>query len=285
VRTAGPYTWSIVKNAEEIALTTAGYRIVGLQSDYLNFCTDSPSASCHTHTRADSLQAMSKPELGSMFRIGVAFLALDEAFEAPRSVRAFLFYTGLKRYLARFVPPRYFERFSRSAAMIDILADVKRTVAESGPGQAYILHIMLPHFPYLLDADCNVKPVAMWRSPPRYDRLGNRQSVYQAYWDQSVCANRQVFELVDRVLSAPFGQRAIIMVHGDHGSRFGRKTDDADMLENRQTLLAVKTPATTGRLFEDEVSLQLQFAEQFRAAIAQEAKSAAYRVGTGFSPR
>jgi hypothetical protein len=281
----GLYSWEIVDNAEEKALVTAGYRIVEVQSDYLRFCTAGPATSCHNHTRADSMQALAKPEFSSGFRIGVAFLALDEGYEAKDSVRTFALYGGMKKYLARFVPPRYLGYFSRSPAMVDIMDQVNRELVQSREGSALILHVLLPHFPYMLDGNCAVKPVADWRVPPRFDANADRDSVYRAYWDQSACANRLVLGLIDDVQATPLGREAIIFVHGDHGSRIGRKTEKSNNAENRLSFLAVKSKAATGKLFADEVSLQLQFAERFREALSPEAKSAAYRVGTGFSPR
>lgn len=266
-KTEGLFTWVTKDNAEEKALLAKGYEIVALQSDYLQFCTPGPATSCHTHSRADSLSTLAKPGLTYGFRIAAAFLALDQNYRAPRSVRSFLLYRGLSKWMGLVFSNRYFGYFSRTPAMLDVVAEAQQGLAAIEPGRAFVLHVLVPHFPYMLDQACKLKPIADWRVPPRYDKRARRDEVYLAYWDQAVCADRLAMELISAVQSTPFGQQAIIIVHGDHGSRIGRDTPQASREESLQTFLAVKTPASAGRLYADEVNLQLQFAEEFQKAL------------------
>lgn len=266
-KTEGLFTWATKDNAEERALLAGGYRIVALQSDYLQFCTPGPATSCHTHSRADSLSTLAKPDLTYRFRIAAAFLALDQNYRAPHNARSFLLYRGLSKWLGIVFSNRYFGYFSRTPAMLDVVAEAQQGLATIEPGRAFVLHVLVPHFPYMLDQACNLKPVGDWRVPPRYDKRARRDEVYRAYWDQAVCADRLAMELVSAVQGTPFGQQAIIIVHGDHGSRIGRDTPQASREESLQTFLAVKTPASTGKLHTEEVNLQLQFAEEFRKAL------------------
>jgi hypothetical protein len=148
-----------------------------------------------------------------------------------------------------------------------VVAEAQQGLATIEPGRAFVLHVLVPHFPYMLDQACNLKPVGDWRVPPRYDKRAKRDEVYSAYWDQAACADRLAMELVSAVQATPFGQQAIIIVHGDHGSRIGRDTPQASREESLQTFLAVKTQGSTGKLHTEEVNLQLQFAEEFRKAL------------------
>jgi hypothetical protein len=75
---------------------------------------------------------------------------------------------------------------------------------------------LLPHSPYILDEDCRIKDSSKWFTT---EIAWQRQAVYPAYWQQSICANKLVMEMIDNAGSRSGAKLPIVIVHGDHGSR------------------------------------------------------------------
>jgi hypothetical protein len=86
---------------------------------------------------------------------------------------------------------------------------------ETVPGMAaptfLVAHVLAPHYPYVLDADCHpLNPRAKHtEAHPWADR--------QAYLDQLSCLNRRVLELVTNILERS-PTPPVIILQGDHGS-------------------------------------------------------------------
>ena len=96
-----------------------------------------------------------------------------------------------------------------------------------GSGRHYVFaHIMLPHFPWVFDGDCEVKDFRGWRLPYAARQSASssqaRKDAYVAYQDQSLCMHRKVLALVDAVDSAHPGQVQFV-IQGDHGPRIMRR--------------------------------------------------------------
>ncbi|HEV8356789.1 MAG TPA: hypothetical protein VGQ17_08515 [Gemmatimonadales bacterium] len=83
------------------------------------------------------------------------------------------------------------------------------------PGQPVLAfaHIMLPHEPYVYQADCSPRDPSLW---PWIDLAVPDSTIYGAYLEQLTCLNRRVLELVDR-LRPREGPDPVIILMGDHG--------------------------------------------------------------------
>jgi arylsulfatase A-like enzyme len=121
----------------------------------------------------------------------------------------------------------------------------------------HFAHLLMPHGPYVFDAGCQLRPGALkWRKNSPLYRKENTQSSrtlrYHLYFDQVRCTTRRLQELFERMKSAGLFADALIIVHGDHGSRIFRVAPRAknkdklarqDLLDGFSTLFAVRSPA------------------------------------------
>lgn len=87
--------------------------------------------------------------------------------------------------------------------MRQMLAD---EAARPGTGQYVFLHVILPHSPYVLDADCGYHAGGAPAS-----------SELQAYMAQAACGLRLVREMANTLKELGRFDDALILVHSDHG--------------------------------------------------------------------
>jgi len=74
-------------------------------------------------------------------------------------------------------------------------------------GRYTYMHLMIPHDPYVLDADCNpVDPATDTRHP-----------YYEAYPAQYECAGKMILQLVDRLRELGRFDTSMIVIQSDHG--------------------------------------------------------------------
>ena len=94
---------------------------------------------------------------------------------------------------------------------------------ESLPGSnRYVfMHLILPHFPNVLCADCT------WGAPEKGRGLP-RTSVLE----QSQCATRLILDLIGRLKQLNRFENSMIVIHGDHGSRY--KVEGNDLVKVKQ---------------------------------------------------
>jgi len=117
----------------------------------------------------------------------------------------------------------------------------------SGEPMFVFIHLMMPHSPYFLDANCDVR---------LSDDLGGQLSERglsaevvsdrrAGYIEQVQCANRVVTQFIDQVDSG-----SMIIVTGDHGPESlgqltidGSEWNDTELFERAGTLAAIRGPA------------------------------------------
>lgn len=123
------------------------------------------------------------------------------------------------------------------------LLDALDALGDDRPVFAYS-HVMLPHGPLRVDAECNpvpsvpVAPLPERNQPPQRDR----------FLAQVQCADRMMVELADGLERR--GRDAIVIFQGDHGTQMtldfekdDQTTWDADQIEERfSTLYALSLP-------------------------------------------
>jgi hypothetical protein len=81
----------------------------------------------------------------------------------------------------------------------------------AGP-KLVVAHLLVPHEPYVFNADCSPRP-AFW---PRSDLGENERIVRAAYTAQISCVNRHLMRLVDDILSQSHTP-PVILLQADHG--------------------------------------------------------------------
>jgi len=170
------------------------------------------------------------------------------------------------------------DRVSTLSAM-QAVDDLVALLARARPGQAVFAHLMLPHFPYAFRADCTMEPMGrMWlnafdeRLEPVRNDPASRGRRYPLYLRQLQCTNQRLAELFAALERAGVWDDAVIILHGDHGSRLhlidplpelAAQLSPEDYMDAFGTLLAVKWPRGVGRLDRRQVQLDDVFEQLF----------------------
>jgi hypothetical protein len=137
------------------------------------------------------------------------------------------------------------------------LRSIADEVGQAQSGEMFFAHVMLPHRPYILDRNCNLRD-----DPEAWDfqvlddelaanRVEARKRQYALYFDQILCVESKLHEMFAGWRRAGIYDRMKIIIHGDHGSRIA--SDDstesnkvrlltADYVDSFSTFFAVKSP-------------------------------------------
>lgn len=128
-------------------------------------------------------------------------------------------------------------------------------------GHAFFAHLMVPHYPYVFDERCELRPrAADWLTnhiAPSdslvYNTPESRALKYERYTDQVRCVLSMLDDLLDTLDSRGLLEDATIVVNGDHGSRIpahfpsgitlaGGVLTEVDYRDTFSTLYAIKAP-------------------------------------------
>ena len=229
------------------ALLRQGYAVRIYQNKgYLNFCDEAAQVTCTQYSSllpmlGDSLTIKDRAQLllFKFLSLSPALQVIDAqsrpiigAFYPPEPVYPALVRLGWTNSLA-------------SLGMMDRLSDDLR---QAKPGEAYIVHLLLPHVPSVVDPNCKVLPVRDWDRRIERSPMAPREA---AYYDQTRCTLRKIDRLLLALSQSPAGPNSIVLFHGDHGSRlwqnipdkrFYRYSTDADYVAGFSTLFAVRSP-------------------------------------------
>jgi hypothetical protein len=227
-----------------------GYAIKVYQSSWLDMCTESTAVdACYTYP-LHSINAVQRTSLPTLTRLSILLGKLQIGPNVPLPAPL-----AGREALVRFQSD--FERAPR--------------------GVAYIVHLMLPHYGFLYNADCSLADPAAWENQPGRDGVGaevaaaERRHAYRLYFDQAVCTGHLMTKLFERLKRLGVYDEAIVIVHGDHGSRIAERTirapadaiTERDLLDHYSTLLALRQPDVTPGVREVPTDLQALFAETF----------------------
>lgn len=130
-------------------------------------------------------------------------------------------------------------------------------------GNVAFAHLLLPHSPYVANADCTIKTsLQEWNyNVLSITRKGvpntndSRETHYREYFKQVQCVYVKLDELFTRMKHAGIFENAVIIIHGDHGSRImmteptienEQALSDQDIVDGYSTLFAVKFPTHYG---------------------------------------
>jgi hypothetical protein len=233
-------------------LASEGYGLHITEPEFADYCSDIRFATC-TRYYSPSLGFVDATPLDTLDRallIGVKLASLSASA------------VGLGNVYDAFVAAPYglpgaqFVNRSKSSsigamAAFDTFADSLRQVA---PGNAYFAHLLFPHYPYVTDEECRILPQERWDHRRSRSPQSRRE---EAYHRQLRCTMRKVDKLLTALASAPAGRSAVVVIHGDHGSRISSrdplaadigKFTDRDLVAGFSTLFAVRLPSRDGRV-------------------------------------
>ncbi|HJS31185.1 MAG TPA: hypothetical protein VJ924_04265, partial [Alphaproteobacteria bacterium] len=159
-----------------------------------------------------------------------------------------------------------------------VLAQLIETVGERPAGSALFAHLILPHNTYLYDARCETNPDFLkWVDRNRtvfWPFISNtpedRAQRYVRYFEQLRCTYGMLDALFDAMRERGTLDRAMIFVHGDHGSRIALtdplpqladRLTKQDVIDGYSTLYAVRLPGAGSSVSTETRSIQDLFAE------------------------
>lgn len=238
----------LAANAWFSALGRRGYRVGVHQSEFLDFCGHPAVRACagYDSTRLDVLARapLAAADKAGLIAMRLAMLSemlagLVNSYEGARTGGAAL--------------PDLGTSVGGRVSMLNALAAFDRLIGElraARRGRAYFAHLLLPHYPYGLAPDCGVRPVGRWMVRRSGAPLAAREA---AYADQLRCATARVDAALAALAASPAGRDAIVVIHGDHGSRItaveplagnAGRIGERDMIAGFSTLLAVRLPGS-----------------------------------------
>jgi hypothetical protein len=253
-----------------------GYSLVTLQSSGMIFCADPlPSNDvCLTYPVGNFGHSQALIPGAISDRLSSAFYELLNDYLRNRQRMHFVLlgnfvesiFGGIKVPIAG---------LSQPATAVAAYSQLRPLLAAPQRGQAYFIHLLLPHEPFVLTSDCALNKSEDWatvathgQNVNSYEVAWNTSNPYTAYWTQVECAHSLVMSIFTDALASPQGKDAIFIVHGDHGSRVSyflpesrhRVEPTSDML---MTFLAVKAPFIGSGQVTQPVVLQDLFRDLF----------------------
>jgi hypothetical protein len=160
------------------------------------------------------------------------------------------------------VPSRWLEPPNFGALPVPAVFDQLTSDILAHPrGHAFFAHLMVPHYPYVFDNRCEMRPhAADWLTnhiAPTdslvYNTAESRALKYERYTDQVRCVLSMLDDFFDTLDSRGLLEQATIVVNGDHGSRIaahfpsgitlgGGVLTEQDYRDTFSTLYAIKAP-------------------------------------------
>jgi Sulfatase len=252
-------TYRLTRNAYFERFARMGYAIKVHEPDFLYLCPDGLAASCRTHpvTSLPILEHLNLPLRAKLSVVATTFLERSDAY-----IRARDQYQGLRRRLHGTVrlPPWNWERGTPpSAGSMPMFEAIAEDLSKAQRGTFVFAHVLVPHYPYVYDAQCGQRPTTKWLGRSDAERADvpggiinvpkGRAARYAAYFEQVACTEHKLDQLLDAI-PPRLRHDAVVIVQGDHGSRItlvdpttvARATQTvADYADAFSTLFAVRS--------------------------------------------
>jgi len=258
-------------------MSKRGYRVFIRQSSYLNLCgaKDVTYARCQTYDFS-KLEDVAKTDLSIESKL---LLFVSFHIQNTRVRKSLIVVTGVLEKSWNFVTGNDAKTNGLSwvsnlvswerprigalshANAIDLLGD---DVVKASPGDLFLTHFLQPHFPYVYDADCKIRPVSQWihrGTNPGYDRKDQdlRERIYKGYFANARCVDLKIKKFTEKLKKAGMLEKVVIVIQGDHGSRilinelYSNEFNDPEAhKEAYSTLFAVRIPGQNKEPYRKE---------------------------------
>ena len=281
-RGSGGFKWEVPRPAFFEGLRKQGYRVNVYQSDNTNFCANGDGAVSRCHTYAvTSIKHLEEAPLSLTGKLRVILSIFVEPSYSYKIVRRLYRLLNLKSGIG--LPEWTWER-SRVTPISGFLAleKLRGDLLSASRGEYYFAHIFAPHFPYVFDRQCRMREPAQWLrrygtwrvrwnqpEPSTANTPQTRLIRYQRYFEQTRCLYERLAVFLGDLRRMPWFDDAIIVLHGDHGSRIplhdpdsGRSTPlpAADKVDSFATLFAIRAPGIASGYDRGLWSIQELFA-------------------------
>ncbi len=254
---------SVRKNKYFELLHRTGYKINIYQSELMDFCQAVPDAigRCVIY-KIPNLDTVRENVSGSWLRFRI--LAINLFKQSSLIHSALQKRMWLLSWHVTFYQPK----------IIDEIGDD----LEKARGGAYFAHLLLPHMPFVYSNDCQLDysgepwERAMSAGLDR-NTVDQRAVRYLRYLPQARCALNEVERLFERMRKLGLYDKAIIVLHGDHGSAISLHSPSnlnrdqltpEDYRDTFSPLCAIKLPGGEFREHTETVSLNVLL---YRAAM------------------
>ncbi len=251
------------QNTDFSLLSNMGYKIRVYQANYLDFChaKNVNYESCLTYPMY-SLPALYKLPLPWQQRtiyLLKSYLMNSAIYQGLLYSYAFELGRLLEKW-DRYLPPWPWDQNQLATLLtFQALEQLTADVMQAPAGTVFFAHILLPHSPYVVDADCKPLPKpSNWLINYDYGIKGNtaerRELRYGLYENQMRCLYKQLQPMVTAWQQAGVWNNAMVIVQGDHSARLPvmtplsttqGKSTWLDFLDSYPTLYAVKAPGYT----------------------------------------
>jgi hypothetical protein len=250
-------SYRVKQNLLAERIQAAGFATKALQTDFLAICSENQSAGCETHTRTADMNVFTEMNLDIAKRLSLAFLSMHHDYILKNSVRRVWLYRLLARQM--FGDLQDYKFFSTPAVVVKLLKKLEIEAGKLPTGTVAFHHFLAPHYPFILDQTCGLKPVHEWRYPPRNEARGaTDEQIYRAHWDQAACMAQLVLKIAD---AGQPGDNPIIIIHGDHGNRLMAGTALQNEAEQLSTFLAIRSPGLAAGRSASKVQLNATIRE------------------------
>jgi hypothetical protein len=248
-----------VQNAYFRRFVDAGYRIRVYQSDYINFCQNSIDEIeyCYRYL-ASSPKLIQGTDLPVSEK---AELILGSYYLSDSAVYRVIFVAYNKvSSLSKGLLPTWEHRnyVFTSLGIPAVITQLKMDIVRNSRGRLFFAHLLLPHFPYVWDENCQLRTNSdTWLNRRReYNNLltiGDalyREAAYRYYFQQNVCTVSLLNDLLESLENNGLLDDATIIIHGDHGTRItladplAAMSDyytDRDVIDGFSTLFAIRS--------------------------------------------
>jgi hypothetical protein len=230
------FEFALRQNRYLSQLAQQGYSARVYQSGFLDMCPEGTPAVCDTYAAAG---------LAVLRDVPVSTTERARMIAATYWTRS----TILDRTTGWLPVATWFHR-TASHNGLHAMKRLMRDLSGATRGELYLAHLLFPHSPRVYGDDCGLMPFERW-SESAPTPLDTRTMSYGRYGRQVRCAVRLLHEIVDSIPPSVRSD-AILIVHGDHGSRIrlvntpkliAEEMSADDYRSVYSTLFAVRSPA------------------------------------------
>jgi hypothetical protein len=226
-------------------LDSHGYSVDAVVPKFFDLCVNQKMTFCRSWENS-RLTSMLETQLGTLDRAKIFAFTMVRLSSVLSKVAAALQYrandwlgidTRLPFDRSQLV---HLASLKELDGFVDELADLRS-------GEVRFAHFLIPHSPYGLTPNCEAKPEAEWMNEHGPSSEAKRE---KGYADQVRCLQGRLGIMMDELEKTQAGRQAIVIIHGDHGSRIapGHPFQGGPALSERQqvmlysTLFAIRVP-------------------------------------------
>lgn len=215
------FTYSLRRNYYVESLLQRGFKVSVLQNSYLQLCVDE-RADCYTYPHDTHGHSMARFTGSLSDRLWLAVTEMHSEQYSPKSVRYVNFYKPIgDKLVVHGLFPYQRQFWTGPSVALAVLDEFERRIPKMRSGEAYLVHLLAPHYPYVLDANCGLRPASEWMVPDWAAQVfgQSRAELEHVYWEQVSCVHSRLLTLIDRIDREVGRDNSVIILHGDHGAR------------------------------------------------------------------